>query len=334
MGVSRHGVAWLGLALLAAAPVRAQEDACRRRSLMASVIDAKGNPVPGLGREDFSARFRGKPVNITFAELDTHTRRIVILLDASPSMLEPSGKWRLALDATEDFATNAPPGFALALLVFAEKVEARIAFAQGRPVIEEKLASLKTRGKVFAKRGWQTALWDAVLQSLGEFSTPHLGDVIYVITDGGDNKSNSKPAQAESALFAAGARLFVFIPPEDFIPDDSLGPPEDMANIAKATGGNILSLVPLGLWERSLAMQPDADVLAEQTYAIQHTKDLSREHLDALYRQMAVFYRLDVELPQAVDKPRDWSLKLEAPGKNKKGWSLVYPRKLMPCAAR
>jgi hypothetical protein len=246
-------------------------------------------------------------------------------------MLEPSKKQKLALDAAEDFVTNAPSGFAVALLIFAENIEGRITLAQGRSMVEEKLASLKAGGKVLPKRGGQTALWDAVLQGLGEFSTFHLGDVIYAITDGDDNKSDSKPAKAESALLAAGARLFVFIPPEDFIPDDpvSVGP-QDAANVARATGGNILSLVPLGLWERSQARgfpadppgrgspaQPD--VLAGPTDAIQHTKDLPREHLDALYRQMAVFYRLDVELPDAVDKPRDWDLKLVGSDAKRKG---------------
>jgi hypothetical protein len=107
MNVSRHRVAWLALALLAAAPVWAQDDVCLRQSLMASVIDAKGNPVPGLDRANFSARFHGKPVNITFAELDTHTRRIIILLDASSSM--SSERWKPALDAADDLLTSACP---------------------------------------------------------------------------------------------------------------------------------------------------------------------------------------------------------------------------------
>jgi hypothetical protein len=34
---------------------------------------------------------------------------------------------------------------------------------------------------------------------------------------------------------------------------------------------------------------------------------------------MAVFYRLDVELPDAVDKPRDWDLKLVGSDAKRKG---------------
>jgi hypothetical protein len=318
MNVSRHGAAWLALALIAAAPVRAQEDACRRQSLMASVMDAKGNPVPGLGRADFSARFRGKPVNITFAELDTHTRRIVILLDASGSML--ADHWKPALDAADDLLTKVPVRIPIALAVFSDKVEKKVGFSQGRAAIEAELAALRARHKAMLKSEPHTALWDSVLDALGMFGTPHLGDVIYAITDGEDNKSKYDYGKVEQVLASSGIRLFALLPLRGNLPltVEELTGPQDLREAVAVTGGLLVSFGRI-ISPLQLSTKRDSSALPQPA-------------LDALYREMAVFYRLDVELPEAVDKPRDWDLKLEAPGKNKKGWNLVYPRKLMPCA--
>ena len=53
-----------------------------------------------------------------------------------------------------------------------------------------------------------------------------------------------------------------------------------------------------------------------------------------VYEQMAEFYRVEMELPVAVDKARDWKLEVvDAKGKRRKDVEVVYPRKLVPCAA-
>jgi len=340
MKTSRHLVAWLALALLAAAPVRAQDNACRRQSLMASVIDAQGTPVPGLSRANFSARFRGKPVNITFAELDTHTRRIVILLDASGSML--AERWKPALDAVEDVLTKVPARIPIALSVFSDKAESKISFSQGRAAIAAELVVLRGGRKALPKGKRQTALWDSVLDALEMFGTPHLGDIIYAITDGEDKESRHGSRFVEQTLSYSGIRLFAFLDlvrPQGDVGIrlmDKPGPYTsqigDLREAVQTTSG---FLVHYGGDRPAIDPRTDPDVLfAQQEATMKAERHLfPREALDALYRQMEVFYRLDVELPEAVDKPRDWDLKLEGSGESKKVWNLVYPRKLMPCAA-
>jgi hypothetical protein len=335
MNASRHPTAWLALALLAAAPVRAQEEACRRQSLMASVIDAQGTPVPGLSRANFSARFRGKPVNITFAELDTHTRRIIILLDASGSML--TERWKPALDAADDLLMKVPARIPVALSVFSDRVESKVSFSQGRAAIGAELTALRRGRKALPKGERETALWDSVLDALEMFGTPHLGDVIYAITDGDDNKSKHDYRKVEQALASSGVRLFAFMEDEVEVRPDLAGAmvlvgDNHFREAVKGTNGFLVS-TGRGEFPINLKAEPDG-LFAQQAAVMEAARSrLPREALDALYRQMEVFYRLDVELPEAVDKPRDWDLKLEGSGESKKVWNLVYPRKLMPCAA-
>jgi hypothetical protein len=308
MKVSKRYVAWLALVLLGAAPVGAQDDACRGRSLMVSVIDAKGNPVPGLGRADFAAKFRGKPVNITFVEPDTSTRHIVILLDASGRML--SDRRKAVLDAVDDLLTKAPAQIPIALSVFSGKVESSVTFSQNRAAISSELSALRLERKAMLKGPHHSALWDGVLDALGMFGTPRLGDVIYAITDGEDNERDGDHRRVEEALLLSGVRLFVCLS----LPDNSPLTAEGALDLLEAVGVTGGSLATSGGLKSNLQLPPGPA-------------------LDVLYRRMTVFYRLDVELPEAVDKPRDRDLKLEVQGKNKKGWNLVYPRKLMPCAA-
>lgn len=49
---------------------------------------------------------------------------------------------------------------------------------------------------------------------------------------------------------------------------------------------------------------------------------------------MTTFYRLEIELPQEVDKPREWRLELvPREGFKVKDLRVVYQRKLLPCEA-
>ena len=55
--------------------------------------------------------------------------------------------------------------------------------------------------------------------------------------------------------------------------------------------------------------------------------------LQRLYQQMGEFYRLDLRLPETVDKPTKWKLEvMEANGKPSRQVEVHYPQQLMPCA--
>jgi hypothetical protein len=55
-------------------------------------------------------------------------------------------------------------------------------------------------------------------------------------------------------------------------------------------------------------------------------------HLRSQYRQMLSFYRVDIDLPEIVDKPREWRLDLVGLDKFQQDNAVLkYPHMLMPC---
>src|SRR5437870_11357441 len=98
---------------------------------MASVMLA-GQPVASVSTSSFKGEFRGKPVRILSATRNLGPRRIVVLLDASGSMVGlTKGKWDLVLRAAGDVAAHAPPDSSVALLVFNDKVKQEVDFSAG-----------------------------------------------------------------------------------------------------------------------------------------------------------------------------------------------------------
>jgi len=82
--------------LLASTGLLAQDAACPSCTVMATVIDRQGSTPRGLTAANVRGKFRGHPVQILSASLDTSAHRIVLLLDVSSSMIFHKGKWALA----------------------------------------------------------------------------------------------------------------------------------------------------------------------------------------------------------------------------------------------
>jgi hypothetical protein len=68
--------------------VFAQDDACLHRKIPVTVIDRSSAPVGGMAVSDFRGDLRGKRVQILSLQSDMQSRRVVILLDVSGSMLQ------------------------------------------------------------------------------------------------------------------------------------------------------------------------------------------------------------------------------------------------------
>src|SRR5512139_2493676 len=83
--------------------LESQETTRTERTILATVIDEQGSIVKGLTAGNFRGKFRGKPVQINSVKFDSGPRRVVILLDASGSMVT-SPKWALARALAQDRA--------------------------------------------------------------------------------------------------------------------------------------------------------------------------------------------------------------------------------------
>ena len=302
--------------------LRAQEPPCLQRTVVANVLTEAGQPVAGVPASSFRGTFRGKPVRVLSATRDVGPRRIVVLLDASGSMSSIlTTKWQLARRAARDIVTTAPKESQVALLVFADKVDIVVGFAEGRKAAEDGLAAIEAGRGSFPKG--KTALFDAILEGLNLLGSAQAGDVIYAITDGGDNASHSNFRKVEEALVAARVRYFTFLvtqPPlsRAQTPEEMNGA-SDMQQLTERTGGAILSAPGYWQYVRNYPLTEEERVKLGLRVA-------------QLYRQMNQFYLLEVELPVWVDKPRDWKLEMvDARGAKRKGWHAAYQMILLPC---
>lgn len=301
------------------------QDVPCQQSVFVNVLDRNGNPLQGLGAGHFRGRFRGKPVRILSATREVGPGRIVVVLDTSGSMVGSgavSGKWELGWQVARDIILRTPPKNSVALLTFADGVDRQVNFAGSpNPALLEELAAIKAGRKAFPKGRRRTALYDAVLAGLAMLQPPQAGDVVYVITDGWDNASRARIKQIEGALLSSGVRLFASLLINSRVLLAGWAEPlENFVELVKTTGGNRLDVfsTPIGPVSTFNLEEKERAVL--------------QLNLEQLYREMTEYYRLEVEPQRTVDKPRQWKLELaEISGLNKKDFTIVSQRKLVPC---
>lgn len=314
----------LGLAVLCDAPLCAQQDACMQRSISVNVLTIDGKMVTGLDAANFQASYRHKPVRIVSATMDTQPRRIVVIIDASGSMLGPTADWNLALNVADELLAHIPRENSIALVVFSSQIERTIELTTDRKKLIDELAVLRSARKVMQKdKNRRTALWDAIHESVTLFGSPREDDVIYVISDGEDNSSHIRREELGRFLLSSGVRLFALeLADPEFVSDGLTGAVSDFQDLVRDTGGFGVLL------ERKTEPTYPSYALADSRGK---PTRLALE-LRLQFRQIVAVYRLGVELPESVDKPREWELKVTSLGKFKaRNLRVFYPRKLVPC---
>lgn len=281
----------------------------------ASVTDADGKPVSGLRAGDFAGWLGGNPVLVLSARTD-NSPRIVLLLDASGSMA-PNEVSKPALAVARDLVERLPPEHPVSFFVFAAEVEKMVDFTLEREPVLQQIDALQSGSKVLRMGFGATSLWDTVTEALASLGTPHVGDAIYAITDGGDNRSHVYLANLEKALVSAGVRFFAILPPPPhrrLSPEEDRGP-ENLFELAQTTGGLLLR----SYTTRFLPL--DSNQLGAE--------------LDLLYNWTFHFYRLEIQPTEHFDKIRDWRLQLlNSQDSGKPNHVLGYPHKIVPCATR
>ena len=200
--------AFLSSSLAQQAPQKVPPEA---RSVLVSVCDRRGVSVRDLSKDNFRVRLNGKPVIVLDAHYSVTPRRIVVLLDVSGSMTNgKSQKWQIARAALDDLLTVTPPEVPLAMLTFSRQVQKVFDFRQGRPAIANWLKEnpeMPPKSRI----GGPTALLNAILEGLKLLQPSQPGDVVYAITDGGDNVSQASKERVTAAMLSSGVRLFAFV---------------------------------------------------------------------------------------------------------------------------
>jgi hypothetical protein len=290
------------------------------------VVDRQWNLVQGLSAVNFRGSLHGHDVQTLSASLDTRPRHIVVLLDASGSMKDPEGGgWKTERTISGYLIRFAPPQASIAFLGFSRTVLDTEGFDEDAGELLKRLSALVKVCEQPRKGPQRTALYDAIVSAQDLLRAPNLGDVICPLTDAEDNMSQTTPRRVQEELLTAGVRLFGIVmlhvaQVRSSMPQEATGP-EQLHSMIEATGGNAL-FVPYGV--RS---EPYSDIRAKTPA---DAVDLA---LQRLFRQMGEFYRLDVRLPETVDKPRKWKLEvIDAGGRPLRGVEIHYPQELMPCA--
>lgn len=198
-----------------------------------NVVDAKGAPVGGLGRDDFEVLEDGKLQKIAIFDKESSTPLSVVLaIDASESVLRDD---RLEREAAKHFVRALlRDQDELDLMDFADTVREIVPFTNNRKRIESGLGELQ--------HGEATALYDAIYLGSERLASTRVDGgrrrVMVLITDGGDTVKGSHYSQALEQAQRAGAMVYsIIIVPVAADAGRNTGGEHALIQMASDTGG-------------------------------------------------------------------------------------------------
>ncbi len=303
---------WSALLLLPAAAAHAQRRDCLRRS-MAVHISAPASSVPlELTPAHLAANFRNRPLHVTAIGPEQRPRRLVILMDASGSIRGgTTAGWEATIEAASQLV-DAVRDVETAITIFAERVEIVTGPTTQHDRLAGEIENLRSGLLEEGPRRQRTAIWDSLLDAMQMFGPLQPGDVLYVITDGVDNFSESRPPMVTQALISAGVRLFAFALANQGFAYGS----GELERMVQDTGGVLTAASPSDwrAFHDSPQTSPIALALREQN------------------RQILGFRRLEVELDESVPRPQPWQLAVTGLEESQLRNIVVnYPARLFPC---
>ena len=304
--------AWLGSAQ--------SQPSAGTSSLLVTVVNADGNFVRDLTKDDFRIRVNGRPVAPRDASFSVAPRRIVVLLDMSSSMASKT-KWQVAREAVDDLIADTPPEVHIALFTFSNHVRDAFDFSQSRDSMAKWLKENADMSAVNI-RG-TTGLYNAVLAAAKLLQPGRSGDAIYIITDGGDNASDITETEIRKILLRSKIRLFVFLLDEPSTIARGGPGPDSVVRTAHVTGGFIFGV-------RSGATGAPSGI---NEYAFDFD-DRTRTKIKlctlALNIRINSFFTLEFDLPPLRKKVSKVSVEVvDTSGRARKDLSWSYPKELV-----
>jgi len=260
----------------------------------------------GIPSESFHVTAGDSAVMVKSAHVSAGTHRVVLLVDISGSINKSEHTWEIARVAAGNLLVAAPSTLRVALVLFSNRIIDTIGFDRPATDIVERLAKMEN-GK------GSTAILDSLDYSIKLLQPAEVGDVIYIISDGGENSSKVHRSDVESKLLGHGVRLFAFIlqPKAPFTTPEEAAEPSLLSNLAQVTGGMVVD-------EDSAAA---LDARPRLSAILQHG-----------YDQMAHFYELHLTIPNPWAKKQRLRLDyVDQDGKKRKDLSVSYPQYLLPC---
>jgi len=262
-----------------------------------------------LRAEDLKVDVDRKQVPILSLSLDAHPRRIVLMVDTSGSMEASSQKsgWGITLLAAAFAADVVPASAAAALATFSDKLRRESSDFENRQLVGARVLDL-------AKRHPEgpTSLFDSIDQVLIEFKELNLGDAIYVVTDGGDNKSRISLRRLEEQLISRGVRVFVFLVLQGGSrTEEEVSGASQMDSFAESTGGDV---VRISSAETSANGRAQLAKLAPR-----------------IVGEVEGVYRLELGISPAVERAARVKVAFVDRDRVKNTRNIAYPHQFVPC---
>jgi len=292
-------------------------------SLLVNVLDRQGNAVRDLAKNNFRVKIDKQPVEVLDATYSVASRKIVVLLDMSSSMIgtsEKNNKWRVAREAVEDLFTQAPADVPIAMLTFSDEIHDQFDFQKGRSTILKWFDDGPTQRSDVKGR---TALHDAIIAGVNMLQPFHPGDAIYAITDGGDNASHASLKETETALHESGTRLFVFFFSGPFAIDEEEEGARSLIELVDDSGGFVFGIG---------GGQPLANIPGLPSWDVPYgyndrVRDQIKVYTQALNDQIKAFYVVQIDAAVQRGKKQRISLEIvDAKGKRRKDTSIASQR--------
>ncbi len=274
---------------------------CLRRGIPLTLWKTPNNA--DLIASDLQVTVDGKAVSVVSLSKENLSPRVVLLVDTSGSMgADSSSTWGNTLLAVAFALETLPPHSPVALVTFNEQAEVS---GFGDPEqIRQKLLALKQ-----TKPHGRTALYDAIQTAMQLFGAPQFGDLVYVISDGGNNVGRAEPRTVANELIRRGIRVFAFV--VETAPGAPPPPPRereasvDFIAFIKSTGGSWIQAQITPTWSKGKEAAQD------------------REWLRA---QLESPYALEFQLASSPAKPVKLRIATSA-----RGFELSYPQHVEPC---
>ncbi len=201
--------------------------------LNVTVLDRANRAVTGLGLANFTVLDGKKPQVVRYLANVDDPISLVVVFDASASMVSKLDEERRAFT---ELVNTANPQDDFALVVVSDKPRVALHFDDSISEIQAAVIALRPGGA--------TALWDGMYLGVEELKkSHHQRKAMVVISDGGDNHSRYTESELKSLLEEADVEMYAIGVFDPFVHtlEEKLGPLQ-LDELASVTGGRLLSL--------------------------------------------------------------------------------------------
>jgi hypothetical protein len=284
-----------------------QAQVCSSVVVPLNVFTKNGLLVRGISPHHLLVRVHGEEAKIVSFSLDMAPRRVVLLLDTSGSMAgEGPNVWQLVPELGAYAVDTIPSDASVAVGTIGDVPN--IGEFRNRLQAGERALALTRK----SMRG-PTPLLDSIHMAILKLGYPHFGDVIYLVTDGGDNHSKLTETQILRELAEHGTRIFVLLVSnkQPLTEEQQLGPAV-MEDLVNQSGGHLM-FIP---WT-SIGPSHHADLL---------------KVAPLIQSDIGASYRMEVSLSKPINKVVSLQVRYTGPDQRlSKNSSWIYPHRIGAC---